>query len=326
MKAIGHFDFGGPEVLRVVELPDPIPGEGEVRIRVRAAAVSPTDILRRKGIRARDGAPAEELSAQERPLVPGMEVAGVVDAIGSGTVTSLQVGQRVIGAAFPKGTHGAYSEQIVLPIESVVPAPRGVDDTLAATLPMNGLTAMVCLDALALQPGQTVAVTGAAGTLGGYVIQIAKAWGLRVVADASPADSQLVRSLGADIVVERGDGLVERILEAVPGGVDGLVDAAVLNEKVVGAVRAGGTIATVRHYAGPPIEGVFFRAVKVRYHLRETHRLLELRRLVEEGKLRLRVSGVYPADQAAAAHRRLEAGGTRGRLVLTFNDSQALDQ
>jgi NADPH2:quinone reductase len=318
MKAIGYFDFGGPEVLQVVELADPVPGAGEARIRVRAAAVSPTDTLRRAGIRALDGAPADDLRAQEKPLVPGMEVAGVLEEIGPDTPTSLRVGDHVAGVVFPRGSHGAYSEQIVLPIESIVRAPAGVDDVAASTLLMNGLTAQVCLDEIDLQPGQTVGVTGAAGTLGGYVVQLAKARGLRVVADASPADKSLVEALGADVVVERGDGVAERFAAASDGGVDGVVDAAVLNEKIVAGVRPGGRIATVRHYEGQPTSGVTFHAVKVRYYLRDTHRLEELRQLVEDGKLQLRVAATYPAARAAEAHRRLAEGGTRGRLVLTF--------
>ncbi|HXA59355.1 MAG TPA: alcohol dehydrogenase catalytic domain-containing protein, partial [Streptosporangiaceae bacterium] len=141
MKAIGHSDFGGPGVLRVVDLPDPVPGAGEVRIRVKAAAISPTDTLRRAGVRALDGRPAEELRAQEKPLVPGMEVAGVLEEIGPHTATDLRAGDHVMGVVFPKGTHGAYSEQIVLPVESVVHTPSGVDDVAASTLLMNGLTA-----------------------------------------------------------------------------------------------------------------------------------------------------------------------------------------
>jgi len=321
MKAIGHNDFGGPGVLQVVNLPDPVPGTGEVRITVKAAAISPTDTLRRAGIRALDGKPADELRTQEKPLVPGMEVAGVLEEIGPGTATDLRVGEHVMGVVFPKGTHGAYSEQIVLPVESVVRTPAGVDDVAASTLLMNGLTAQASLDELDLQPGQTLGVTGAAGTLGGYVVQLAKVRGLRVIADASPADKALVASLGADVVVERGDGVVDRFLAAAPGGVDGLADCAVLNEKIVGAVRPGGRLVTVRHYEGPPVDGVTFRAVRVRYHLRDTRRLDELRRLAEDGKLTLRVAGTYPAAQAPEAHRQLERGGTRGRLVLTFGDA-----
>ena len=225
-----------------------------------------------------------------------------------------------MGVLFPRGTHGAYSEQIVLPAESVARAPAGLDDIAASTLPMNGLTARMTLDELALQPGQTIGVTGAAGTYGGYVVQLAKAEGLRVVADAAEKDRVLVEKLGADIIVERGEDVAQRFLAAVPGGVDGLADGAVLNDKVIGAVRSGGRLVTVRHYEGESVNGVTYHPIRVRYYVRERSKLDRLRELVEEGKLTPRVAATYPAAQAAEAHRRLAVGGTRGRLVLTFGD------
>jgi NADPH:quinone reductase len=314
MRAIGHHEFGGPEVLEEVELPDPVPGPGQVRIRVRAAAVNPTDTLRRSGLRA------EEMRGQEKPYVPGMDLAGLLEDIGPATVTDLSVGDHVMGILFPRGPHGAYSEQVVLPVESVTRVPAGVDDLAAATLPMNGVTARMTLDMLELEPGQTIGVTGAAGTYGGYVIQLAKAAGLRVVADAADQDRERVKAHGADIIVERGDDVAGRILQAVPGGVDGLADGAVLNEKVAGAVRPGGRLVTMRHYKGDPVNGVTYHPVRVRPGVGEQAKLDYLRELVEEGKLTPHVAAAYPAGAAAQAHRRLELGGTRGRLVLTFGD------
>jgi len=312
MKAIGHTEFGGPEVLREFELPDPVPGKGEVRIRVRAAAVSPTDTLRRAGLRAK------EMRDQQKPYVPGMELAGVLEEIGPDTETSLILGDHVMGVLFPDGTHGAYAEQIVLPAESVARTPSGVDDIAASTVPMNGLTARMTLDELRLRPGQTLAVTGAAGTYGGYVVQLAKAEGLRVIADAADKDRALIKELGADTIVERGDDVADRFLEAAPGGVDGLADGALLNEKVVAAVRPGGGFVSVRYYEGDSASGVTFHPIRVRHYVREWAKLDRLRELVEKGQLTPRVAGTYPATQAAEAHRRLALGGTRGRLVLTF--------
>ncbi|MGW5434678.1 NADP-dependent oxidoreductase [Streptomyces sp. NPDC004059] len=314
MKAIGHTEFGGPEVLHEVELPDPVAGPGEVRIRVRAAAVSPTDTVRRAGILA------EQMRAEDRPYVPGMELAGVLEEIGPDTGTDLSVGEHVMGVLVPRGSFGAYSEQVALPAESVVRVPAGVDDVAASTLPMNGLTARMTLDKLGLEPGQTIGVTGAAGTYGGYVVQLAKAEGLRVVADAAEKDRALVEELGADTVVPRGDDVADRFLEAVPGGVDGLADGAVLNEKVIAAIRPGGRMVSVRYYEGEPVKGVTYHSVRVSHYVREHAKLDRLRELVEEGKLTLRVAGTYPAAQAAEAHRRLALGGTRGRVVLTFGD------
>jgi NADPH:quinone reductase-like Zn-dependent oxidoreductase len=295
----------------VVELPDPVPGPGEVRIRVHAAAVSPTDTYTRNGSRA---------AALEResppPYVMGMDAAGVLEEIGEGAVTDLAVGDRVMAIVRPHGAHGAYSEQIVVPAESVARVPAGSSFAEAATLPMNGLTARLTLDLLDLKAGQTIAVTGAAGAYGGYVVQLAKADGLRVIADASAADEDLVRSLGADVVVARGDDVAGRIRAVVPGGVDALADGAVMDDLVVAAVRDGGQVATVRGHSGDAERGITFVPVWVRDYLKEQAKLDRLRQQAEDGQIALRVAATVPADRAAEAHRGLEAGGTRGRFVI----------
>src|SRR5919201_85200 len=167
-------------------------------------------------------------------------------------------------------------------------------------------------------PGVTMAVTGAAGAYGGYVVQLAKAEGLTVIADASEADHALVKALGADIVVRRGDDVATRILEHFPHGVDGLADGAVLTEKVIPAVRDGGAFTSVRGFIGAPQRGIRFTATSVRTYDGEFEKLDRLRQLVESGAVTLRVAATYPPERAADAHRRLEAGGTRGRLVITF--------
>ena len=183
---------------------------------------------------------------------------------------------------------------------------------------MNGLTARLSLDLLELAPGQSLAVTGAAGAYGGYMIQLAKADGLTVIADASDADRDLVKQLGADIVVPRGDDVAARIREHFPDGVDGLADGAVLNALAVPAVRDGGAFTAVRGYKGAPERGIRFTTTFVRSYDGEFEKLDRLREQAEAGILTLRVAQTYPAAQAAEAHRRLEAGGTRGRLVLEF--------
>jgi NADPH:quinone reductase-like Zn-dependent oxidoreductase len=183
---------------------------------------------------------------------------------------------------------------------------------------MNGLTARMSLDLLGLQRGQTLAVTGAAGAYGGYMVQIAKTEGLTVIADASDADRELVKSLGADIVVRRGNDVAQRIREHFPAGVDGLADGAVLNELAIAAVRDGGAYTTVRGYQAPPQRGIGFTATTVRSYDGEWEKLDRLRQLVQAGAITLRVAATYPPEHAAEAHRRLEARGTRGRLVITF--------
>jgi NADPH:quinone reductase-like Zn-dependent oxidoreductase len=181
---------------------------------------------------------------------------------------------------------------------------------------MNGLTARLALDLLALRPGQTIAVTGAAGAFGGYVVQLAGADGLRVIADASAADEALVRRLGADDVVRRGDDVADRIRAIVPAGVDGLADGALLFDRALPAVRDGGGFAVVRGFSGETERGITIHSVLVRSYAKEHAKLDRLRQQVEEGDLTLRVARTFPIGQAAEAHRILEAGGTRGRLVL----------
>jgi NADPH2:quinone reductase len=220
MRAVGLSTHGGPEVLQVVELPEVHAGPEQVRIRVHAATVNPTDVM------VRNGARAEQQKADPPPYVPGMEAAGIVDEVGSGVPDRLKVGDAVMAIVVPKGSHGAYREQIVLDARSVVRAPNGKSHPEAATLPMNGLTARLSLDLLKLSPGQVIAVTGAAGAYGGYVVQLAKAEGLTVIADASEIDEKLVASLGADIIVRRGDDVASRIRSRFPQGVDGLADGA----------------------------------------------------------------------------------------------------
>jgi NADPH2:quinone reductase len=150
------------------------------------------------------------------------------------------------------------------------------------------------------------------------VAQLAKADGLHVIADASTADEQLVRKLGADVVVPRGDDFAQRVRDIVPDGVDGLVDGALLDEKIFPAVRDGGQIATVRGYRGEPQRGITVHPLMVHLYAREHAKLDRLRQQVDAGQLTLRVARTFPADQAAQAHRLLEAGGTRGRIILNF--------
>lgn len=312
MRAIGVTNYGPPEVLKVIDLPEVHAGPGQVRIRVLAATVNPTDMSVRNGSRA------EMQKSDPPPYVPGMDIAGVIDEVGAGASGAFLVGDSVMAMVIPKGSHGGYRQQIALNSRSVVRAPAGATLVEAATLPMNGLTARQTLDLLALKPAQILAVTGAAGAYGGYVIQLAKAGGLTVIADASDSDRSLVSALGADIVVQRGDDVATRIRAHFPNGVDGLADGAVQKELVIPAVRDGGAFASVRGFKGESQRGIRFETVSVRLYDGDFEKLDQLRRMVEEGKITLRVAETYPPERAAEAHRRLEAGGTRGRLVIQF--------
>ncbi len=277
---------------------------------MHAATVNPTDTALRAGQHRLDGLTP--------PYIPGMDAAGVISEVGDG-VTTRQVGDRVMAVVVPVDSRGgAYADEIVVPANSVVPVPEGGDFAAASTLPMNGLTAHLALEQLGLSPGETLAVTGAAGAFGGYVIQLAKTKGLHVIADASAADENLVRELGADQVVRRGNDVAERIRELVPEGVAGVADGAVLNGEVAPAIRDGGGLAVVRGWNGDPGRGITVHRVMVVESAEDEAALDGLRKQVEQGVLSLRVAEVFPADQAAEAHRALEAGGTRGRLVLDF--------
>lgn len=215
MRAIGVMQFGGPEALQVVELAEPHAGPDEVRIRVHAVTVNPTDTLLRAGVQA------SRTKEQQPPYIPGMDAAGVIDEVGPGNDGRLKVGDRVVAVVTPvRPQKGSYVELLVAPAASVVRAPANADFAEASTLMMNALTVRLALDALALRPGQTLAVTGAAGAVGGYAIQLGKADGLKVIADAKESDRELLKSLGADEVVARGDEVAKNIRAVVPDGVD----------------------------------------------------------------------------------------------------------
>ncbi|KQV13832.1 NADP-dependent oxidoreductase [Kitasatospora sp. Root107] len=310
MMAVGVTDFGGPEALQLLDLPIPEVGPGEIRVRVSAATVNAIDSLIRRGL-------AVAPTAQP-PHVPGMDAVGVVDRIGEGADTDLRVGDRVIAIVVPSGTHGAYAQYVTVPAASVVRAPAGTTDAQAASLPMNGLTARLALDTLALAPGHAIAVTGAAGAVGGYAVQLAKADGLHVVADAGPHDETLVKELGADIILPRGPEYAQQVRAHLPEGVDGLVDAASLGEITTPAVRDRGTVVSLRGLEAIHERGIVTKPIVVFGYAQERAKLDRLRQQTEDGQLALRVAQVLPAEQAEQAHQLLDAGGIRGRLVLEF--------
>ena len=309
VRAVGINHPGGPEVLEVIDRPVREPGTGEVRIAVRAAAVNPTDI----GLRAAGGGDLPP------PWTPGMDAAGTIERVGPG-VDRLHLGERVMAAVAPRRPEGgAQAELIVAPAASVVPVPEGATLEQAATLPMNGLTAMRGLELLSLGEGETLLVTGGAGLLASYVIAIAKHRGLRVLADARDDDRELVRGFGADHVLPRGDGLVAAAREIAGGGVAAVYDTALLTRNVLGAIRDGGGIAVVRGWDGSEAErGIVVHQVRVSEVLERTDWLLELRALAADGTLALRVAGEYPPERAADAERVMDAGGLRGRAVIVF--------
>jgi NADPH:quinone reductase-like Zn-dependent oxidoreductase len=314
MRAVVIRGFGGPEELRLIDVPVPVPARGQVLIRVEAATVNAVDVATRSGALTEAGL-LPGLVPPREAIGIGWDVAGVVERTGPG-VTGLAPGDRVIGLSdrldVPLGTQ---ADHVVLDADAVAAAPAGAAPVEAATLPLNGLTAVQALDRLDLARGGTLLVTGAAGAVGGYAVQLAAARGLQVTAVAGPADEALVRELGAAEFVPRTARLGEAVRTLVPGGVDAALDAASVGVAALDAVRSCGTFAAVVGGAAPPP----LRGIRVFNHWIHADgvRLRDLVGLVEAGALTLRVAGTLPLEQVAEAHRRLEKGGVRGRLVLT---------
>jgi NADPH:quinone reductase-like Zn-dependent oxidoreductase len=277
-----------------------------MRIRVDAAAVNPVDLVTRAGVLVEAGL----MAARERTGI-GWDVAGVVDQLGPG-VTAFAPGQRVIGLRdLLDVSLGAYAEYLILDATAVAPAPLSTSAAAAATLPLNGLTALQALNLLDLATGDTVLVTGAAGAVGGFAVELAVRRGLRVVAQAGTADEEFARSLGAEWIVSRNaSDLAAEVRRLVPGGVDGALDTAGLGIRALAAVRSKGSYVTVVGGSAPlPLRGI-----RIRQHWISADgvALAELAAM----DLTLRVADVLPLECAAEAHNRLAAGGIRGRLVL----------
>ncbi|MBF6465462.1 NADP-dependent oxidoreductase [Nocardia beijingensis] len=300
----------GPEaVVEIVEVPKPQPGPGTIRIAVAAATVNPVDLMVRADV---GGTP---FAAPRDQWGVGWDVAGTVDALGAG-VTEFTVGQAVIGISDRLDvSFGAQADYVVLESGNVAPAPVSVSPVRAATIPLNGLTAAQALDALDLASTDTLLVTGAAGAVGGFAVELAAARGIRVIASASPADEDTVRALGATDFVPRQAPLPDAVRALVPGGVDAALDAAALGPATLAAVRGGGRFVSVSVPNTPiPLRGTTVHTVLVRADRRQLDRLVAH---VDAGELTLRVAETLPLASVEAAHKRLAAGGLRGRLVLT---------
>jgi NADPH:quinone reductase-like Zn-dependent oxidoreductase len=294
MRAAVVETFGGPEAVEILETEVPEPGARQVRIKVAAATLNPVDAGVRGGFFGGAG----------KQIGFGWDVAGTVDA--TGVATAWSAGDEVValdpGMVRPLGTHAEY---VVVDTDAVAKAPATVDAVHAATLPLNGLTAEQALDLLELAQGQSLLVTGAAGAVGGFAIQLAVARGLSVTALAREGDEELVRSLGA---AHFASGTAEA------GAFDGVLDAANLGEAALEWVRDGGAYVGVRPGGHPEsVRDIRTTAVSV---TADGARLSKLATLVDEGVLTLRVADTYPLAAAAKAHARLEEGGVRGRLVL----------
>jgi NADPH2:quinone reductase len=284
--------YGDADLLQGAQRPEPAPVPGRVPVRVTAAVVNPVDTWTRAGVMA--GA----LPDLRPPFVLGWDFAGVTPD-----------GSPVAGLVpwFAEGGHtGTYTEVLLADPAWLAPIPAGVDPVDAATVALNGLTAQQALTMLGLPAGARVLVTGASGGVGGFAVQLAAAAGLDVTAVASTGDEAFVAGLGAKEVLARG--------AAVPAAAfDGVLNAAAA-DGVIAAVRDGGAFVTVTDPSVPRTErGIRVSKVGVEP---DSAGLAALLGDLAMGRLVTRVAGRMPLSDAAVAHRRVEAGGLRGKLVL----------
>ncbi|MFD5118475.1 NADP-dependent oxidoreductase [Streptomyces sp. NPDC058385] len=299
MKAARFSRFGGPEVLELVDLPDPHPGPGEVRIAVRAAGVNASDWKKRQG-----------LMDEELPQTLGHEAAGVVDELGDG-VADVAVGDRVFGFS----TEGAAQAELAV-LSYYAPIPPSLDFPGAAALPAAGETALRAIDQLGVAGGSTLLINGASGSVGTAAVQFAVARGARVIGTASPANHEYLRSLGAEPVAY-GDGLAERVRAIAPDGVGLALDVAgsgVLPE-LIGLAGGPDQVVTIADFTGAQEYGVRFSRGDTG---RAVHVLGEMGELIESGRFFLPVAQTFPLAEISQAHRVGEDGRLRGKLVLVM--------
>ena len=298
--------LGGPEVLQVTELPDPTAGPGQVVVRIRAVGVNPADVESTTGEIPR--------GPDVPPFSPGWDIAGEVASVGPGTA-DFGVGDRVAGMIpwySTRGKPGGYAEFVAADADWLVPLPEELDFVSAATVPLNAQTAHqgLSLVSLAMLPaGSSILVTGASGGVGGFATQLAVQSGYRVLAQAGQDDEQWVHGLGAHEVIPRSVDL------ATVGPVAAVFDAIPVGEAAGAAVEDRGVVVATRPTpAIVPARGVRQELQLIRL---ERELLADLVGQVAAGRLRTRVAVTMPLTEAADAHRRVLAGGLRGKLVLT---------
>ncbi|HUN34260.1 MAG TPA: NADP-dependent oxidoreductase [Trebonia sp.] len=297
MQAVRFSKFGDPEVLEIVDLPDPHPAPGQVRIAVRAAGVNPSDWKKRRG-----------LMDPELPQTMGYEAAGVVDEVGEG-VTDVAVGDRVFGLS---ASGAAQAELAVL--SYYAPIPASLDFPAAAALPAAIETATRALDQLGVEDGHTLLINGASGSVGSAAVQLAAARGARVIGTASPGNHDYLRSLGAEPVAY-GEGLAARVRALAPSGVDVALDVAgsgVL-PVLIDLAEGAGHVITVADFGGAQEHGVRFSSGDSG---RAVYALGQIGELIESGRFSPPVTRTFPLAEVAEAHRAGEHGHVRGKLVL----------
>lgn len=326
MKAVRFSSQGGPEVLQLEDLPKPAPCQGQVLIRVEGAGVNFADIVRRRGL--------YYPLPTHLPHIPGGEVVGMVEAVGSGVDPGL-VGKRLVGA--PDG--GGYAEYIAMPEAYTYPLPEGVEAVQGLAIFIQGLTAAFLLkESGGLQPGQSVFVEGAVGGVGSLAIQLARLYGAAtVIGGAGSAERcAAARSIGADVAVDytqacwggqvraaTGGRGVDLALEMAGGAImDECLDCLAPGGRMVIYGNASGVslpIAPNRLMAGGLTVTAFFLGAYLSRRARVLETLEELGAFVRDGRLTIQVGGVFKLSQATEAHRALESRRAVGKLVIVPN-------
>jgi len=313
MKAIMVSEPGGPEVLRIAKTEIPAPETGEALVRVVSAGVGPWDATLRSG-----GPPDSHL-----PFIPGAEFGGLI--VGdSGAEAAFDDGEPVYG--YPSLT-GCYAEYLTCPLEQLAPVPSGLDLADAGAVPVDALTAHQGLaDVLQLGDGDVVLITAAAGGLGHFAVQIARALGARVIATASPQHHEFVHTLGADTIVDHTQpNWPEQVRTQTDGGIDLVLACAA--PTLAGAAQSahdGAIIATPVHSDEQP------EADRVHWEKYDGQpsgsRLIKMAPWFDDGTLSVHVVRRYYLADAPAAHSTIEQGHARGKLLLTVDEDLAAQQ
>lgn len=309
MKAMRFHEYGSPDVLHYEEVDLPVPGPGQVRVRVAATTFNGIDGNIRAGF-------MQEPMPLDLPHIPGIDVAGTVDALGEG-VTSPAVGDRVIGF-LPFVTDGAAAEYVVAPADVLAAAPGAIPLADAAALPSVGLTAWQALfEHAGLQSGQRILVNGAGGAVGGYAVQLAAAAGAVVIATASPRNRERVLERGASEVIDR---TATSVTSALSEPVDVLLNLAPIDPAefatLTGLVRDGGVVVSTTVWMpapGDPERGV--RAVDM-FVRSDAAQLAGLVARVDRGELQVDVAERLPLAELASVHARAAAGTLSGKVVI----------
>ncbi|MFF8610952.1 NADP-dependent oxidoreductase [Streptomyces sp. NPDC015346] len=304
MKAAVMDSYGAPEVLRVADLPEPKAGPGQVRVRVKAAGLNPIDAKVRRG-------EFDAVFDISFPQQLGNEFAGVVDQVGAG-VEGFAVGDEVIGFV----DLAAYAEQVVVPVENLTLKPAELSWETAAVIGAVGQAAYNALRMLEVAAGETVLIHGAAGGVGSVAAQFARAWGARVIGTVSDDNHDYVRALGATPVTY-GDGLEERVRELAPQGVDASLDLTGSEEAITVSIAVTGDKARIVTLVSPPLAKQY--GITMMFGTRAAETVAQVAGLAARGDLDLPIARRFALADLAEAHRLMETGSQRGKLVLTLD-------